>query len=66
MSQANHSRVTQIAADASHWRIDIDADDIAWLCLDKQDSSTNVLSRDVLTQFDALVRALAETPPAGR
>jgi len=65
MSQADSSRVAQVAADARHWRIDIDADDIAWLCIDKQDSSTNVLSRDVLTEFDAIVRALAAAPPAG-
>jgi len=65
MTQTDHSRVTQVAADARHWRIDIDADDIAWLCIDKQDSSTNVLSRDVLTEFDAIVRALAAAPPAG-
>ncbi|MGH8284475.1 MAG: 3-hydroxyacyl-CoA dehydrogenase NAD-binding domain-containing protein, partial [Steroidobacteraceae bacterium] len=41
------------------------AEGIAWLTLDKPGTSANVLSRDVLTELDELLRALAARLPRG-
>ncbi len=32
----------------THWRLEHDDEDIAWLYIDKADANTNVLSADVL------------------
>jgi 3-hydroxyacyl-CoA dehydrogenase/enoyl-CoA hydratase/3-hydroxybutyryl-CoA epimerase len=47
------------------WKSERDAEGIAWLTLDKPSASTNVLSRDVLTELDALLRQIAASPPKG-
>ncbi|MBI5463139.1 MAG: enoyl-CoA hydratase/isomerase family protein [Gammaproteobacteria bacterium] len=52
-------------ATLSHWTLETDADGLAWLTLDKQDASTNVLAEDVLDQFVALLERLERTPPRG-
>jgi 3-hydroxyacyl-CoA dehydrogenase/enoyl-CoA hydratase/3-hydroxybutyryl-CoA epimerase len=49
----------------THWQLATDADGIAWLTLDKQDASTNVLAEDVLDQFVAHLEQLEWTPPRG-
>jgi len=49
----------------THWQLATDADGIAWLTLDKQDASTNVLAEDVLDQFVAQLEQLERTPPRG-
>ena len=49
----------------NHWRVEYSPDRIVWLGLDKQDASTNVLSRDVLSEFEAIVDLLTATPPSG-
>ncbi len=48
-----------------HWRVEYSPDRIVWLGLDKLDTSTNVLSRAVLNEFEAIVDLLTSTPPAG-
>ncbi len=48
-----------------HWHVETDADGIAWLHLDKADSDTNVLSRDVLLELDDLLDELTRKPPRG-
>lgn len=58
-----------------HWHLKRDDNDIAWLFFDKQDTSANVLSADVLEELDSILyelerdepRALAlrSTKPAG-
>jgi len=63
MSSTNNARAQQLADAAHHWRLDVDTDGTAWLCIDKQDATTNVMSRDVLTEFDDIVSALADAPP---
>ena len=65
MTHPNEENSAALAADYLNWRLDVDADDIAWLCLDKPDASANVLSRDVLTEFAEIVVAMTQTPPAG-
>ncbi|MEZ5513580.1 MAG: 3-hydroxyacyl-CoA dehydrogenase NAD-binding domain-containing protein [Steroidobacteraceae bacterium] len=47
------------------WTLERDAADIAWLTLDKPDSSANVLSRDVLIELDGHLQTLAGRPPKG-
>lgn len=48
-----------------HWHLTQDNDDIAWLSLDKQDSSTNTLSAEVLLELDALLDKLTSEPVKG-
>ena len=48
-----------------HWRLERDAAGIAWLCLDKAGTSTNVLSREVLTELGLLLDELERDQPAG-
>ncbi len=47
------------------WKMDRDADAIVWLTLDKPETSTNVLSREVLQELDRLLEPLAAQPPRG-
>ncbi|MGH8308904.1 MAG: 3-hydroxyacyl-CoA dehydrogenase NAD-binding domain-containing protein, partial [Steroidobacteraceae bacterium] len=49
----------------ANWTELRDAEGIAWLTLDKPGTSANVLSRDVLTEIDELLRALAARLPRG-
>ena len=49
----------------NHWQHERDSDGIAWLTLDKADSSANVLSGDVLRQLDALIAEFENEPPGG-
>lgn len=49
----------------SHWQLETDAEGLAWLSLDKQEASTNVLSEDVLNEFVAQLEQLKATPPRG-
>ena len=48
-----------------HWRVKDDERDIRWLLLDKADSDTNVLSREVLSELARLVDQIAAKPPPG-
>ena len=48
-----------------HWRLQRDADGIAWATLDKQGASTNTLSADVMAEFGQLLDTLERDPPRG-
>lgn len=48
-----------------HWKLDRDTDGIAWATLDKQDSSTNVLSAEVMAELAGILDELDRAPPAG-
>ena len=50
-------------ADTPAWHLERDADDIAWLTIDKPGGSANVLSRDVLVELDGLIAPLGRNPP---
>jgi 3-hydroxyacyl-CoA dehydrogenase/enoyl-CoA hydratase/3-hydroxybutyryl-CoA epimerase len=52
-------------ASARSWKLERDADGIAWLTLDKPGTSTNVLSAGVLTELDELLDALEHDRPRG-
>jgi 3-hydroxyacyl-CoA dehydrogenase/enoyl-CoA hydratase/3-hydroxybutyryl-CoA epimerase len=51
--------------DYKHWRVEIDADRIAWLCIDKADGNANVLSGSVLRELAAIIGPYQSSPPAG-
>ncbi|MCP4000369.1 MAG: crotonase [Gammaproteobacteria bacterium] len=53
-----------IAEQIHNWTLKTDTADIAWLGLRTADS-TNVLSRAVLLELDAIIDALETAPPAG-
>jgi 3-hydroxyacyl-CoA dehydrogenase/enoyl-CoA hydratase/3-hydroxybutyryl-CoA epimerase len=48
-----------------NWKLDRDADGIAWLAFDKAGTSTNTLSADVFEELRAVLAELAATPPKG-
>ena len=47
----------------THWRLETDADGVAWLALDKAGASTNSLSREVMQELDAMVGEVAQAGP---
>ena len=47
------------------WNIERDPEGIAWLTLDKPDTSANVLSSGVLRELDGILQDLSRQPPAG-
>src|SRR3954469_5150694 len=47
------------------WQVETDATGIAWLTLDKPDSSTNVLSRNVLVELARILDGFAAAMPKG-
>ena len=48
-----------------NWRIEDDADGLAWLTLDREGSTTNTLSRTVLAELDDMLDRLQADPPKG-
>ena len=48
-----------------HWRIDKDADGIAWVTIDRAGSSTNTLSTEVLNEFDRVLDEVSAMAPRG-
>ena len=55
------------AADSAYrnFKLTRDADGIAWLLFDREGSSANTLSADVLEEFDRVLAALESQRPAG-
>lgn len=49
----------------AHWRQETDSDNIVWLCIDKADSSANVLSGSVLWQLNEILDPWVDNPPRG-
>ncbi len=48
-----------------NWKIEKDDEDICWLHLDVENSSTNILRSDVLEELDDILNDLAQSLPAG-
>jgi 3-hydroxyacyl-CoA dehydrogenase/enoyl-CoA hydratase/3-hydroxybutyryl-CoA epimerase len=48
-----------------HWNLETDSDGIAWLRIDKADSSANVLSTDVMMELDSVLKTLQAKTPRG-
>ncbi len=51
--------------DPQHWKLERDADGIAWLVFDKAGASTNTLSADVFAELRAILHELSSAPPKG-
>ena len=51
--------------DLKHWTFETDSDGIAWLRIDKADSSANVLSTEVMMELDTVLKALQANTPRG-
>lgn len=49
----------------THWRLAQDDEDLAWLCFDHAEDTTNTLSADVIEQLAKAVDAVAELRPRG-
>ena len=47
----------------NHWKLNRDADGIAWLCIDKAGASANTLSREVMSQLNDQLEALEKDLP---
>lgn len=47
------------------WKMERDADGIAWLTIDKPETSTNVLAREVLQELGRLIEPLERSTPRG-
>lgn len=56
--------MTETATQAN-WRIERDADGIAWLCFDKAEAGTNVLSGHIMVELGQRLKELASQPPRG-
>ncbi len=48
-----------------HWRLERDADNLAWLTFDRAGTSTNTLSHETLSEFSAAIDELRAAPPRG-
>ena len=49
----------------SHWQLTEDEDNLLWLCLDKVDASTNVLSKSVLEELSGILEELKDKNASG-
>lgn len=47
----------------ANWIFETDDDELAWLCLDKQDSSTNVLSGQIMAELDERLAEIESLDP---
>ncbi len=57
------TEATAAASGAAHWRLQTEANGIAWLIIDKANAAVNSLSREVMEELDAILTALDRTPP---
>lgn len=48
-----------------HWRLDVDAAQLAWLTFDRANSSTNTFSSEALRELGEICAQLAVQPPKG-
>ena len=51
--------------DLKHWKLSLDADNLAWLAFDRAGSATNTFSSEALRELDAICDHLAAMPPRG-
>ena len=50
---------------SKHWNVETDSDGIAWLRLDRAESSANTLSSEVLYELNSILDTLVAKPPKG-
>src|SRR5512138_800534 len=51
--------------DLRHWKLDIDADNLAWLWFDRAGTTTNTLSSEALRELGQVAGHLRAMPPRG-
>ncbi len=51
--------------DLKHWKLDLDAQNLAWLWFDRAGSATNTFSTEALQELGRVVDHLATMPPKG-
>jgi 3-hydroxyacyl-CoA dehydrogenase/enoyl-CoA hydratase/3-hydroxybutyryl-CoA epimerase len=51
--------------DLRHWKLDVDADHIAWLAFDRAGTATNTFSSEALRELGSIADHLAGMPPKG-
>jgi 3-hydroxyacyl-CoA dehydrogenase/enoyl-CoA hydratase/3-hydroxybutyryl-CoA epimerase len=51
--------------DLKHWKLEIDADNLAWLWFDRAGTATNTFSTEVLEELGRIADHLAAMPPKG-
>ncbi|MBL0121276.1 MAG: enoyl-CoA hydratase/isomerase family protein [Betaproteobacteria bacterium] len=49
----------------NHWRLDVDASQLAWLTFDRENSSTNTFSSEALRELGRICGELNAKPPKG-
>lgn len=54
-----------VAGPYSNFKLTRDSDGIAWLLFDREGTSANTLSEDVLVEFETVIAALEQDRPAG-
>jgi 3-hydroxyacyl-CoA dehydrogenase/enoyl-CoA hydratase/3-hydroxybutyryl-CoA epimerase len=57
--------MTNSETTATNWTLETDNNSVVWLCIDKADSSANVLSASVLHELDDLLTGFERQPPTG-
>lgn len=57
--------MTDETKQTTNWHHETDDNDVIWLCLDKPESSANVLSESVLREFEELLSGFENTVPKG-
>ena len=62
MTSAGSSPAT---ANLLHWKLTCDANDVGWLCFDRQDAGANTLSVDAMTEFHTVLVELASRSLSG-
>lgn len=55
----------QLQSSYQHWQLEVDAERILWLSLNRQDASVNSLDREVLTELNAILTVITTDPPVG-
>ena len=48
-----------------HWKLNVDADHLAWLAFDRAGAATNTLSSEALRELGQIADHLASMPPKG-
>ncbi len=51
--------------DLRHWKLDVDAENLAWLVFDRAETGTNTFSSEVLRELAQVAGHLAAMPPRG-
>src|SRR6266704_2114391 len=54
-----------MANNYKHWKLQTDRDNIVWLSFDKEGSSANILSAEVMTELDRILDELRAQTPRG-